>query len=352
MSENVKAILLSWVFGIVCLSSSCQTNSKNEAPVCIGFYNLENLFDTIVDPDTSLILRDEFTPRAEKKYNSERYYQKLTNMARVIADMAMTETPDGPAVIGVCEVENRRVLEDLVKMPAIASRNYSIVHFDSPDERGIDVALLYQEKYFKPTKSSTHTVIDPSDKSFHTRDQLLVSGKLMGENFHFMVAHWPSRRGGEAKSQPMRMLAAKTATHLMDSLHKVDPKAKMIYMGDLNDDPINASIIDIIKPVSDAEQAQSGGYYNPMRKLFEDGKGTLSYKGKWNLFDQFICSSALVMPQVSGLHFTEARIMKSEYLLNPPGEYEGQPLRTYAGSKWLNGFSDHLPVYLFLSKNN
>jgi hypothetical protein len=350
MNWNASWLLLILLTGS--LSAGCQSSKTTAAgtPVCIGFYNLENLFDTIVDPDTSLILRDEFTPRAEKKYNSERYYQKLSNMARVIADMAKTETPDGPAIIGVCEVENRRVLDDLVKMPAIASRKYSIVHFDSPDERGIDVALLYQEKYFKPAKSSTHSVIDPSDKSFHTRDQLLVSGKLNGEDFHFMVAHWPSRRGGEAKSQPMRMLAAKTAAHLMDSLHKVDPKAKMIYMGDLNDDPINASIVDIIKPVSVAEQAQSGGYYNPMRKLFDDGKGTLSYKGKWNLFDQFICSSALVMPQVSGLHFTEARIMKSEYLLNPPGEYEGQPLRTYAGTKWLNGYSDHLPVYLLLSK--
>lgn len=348
MGDKVRALLFLWVFGSVCLSSSCQKHGDNST-LCVGFYNLENLFDTIVDPDTSLILRDEFTPLAEKKYNTQRYYQKLTNMARVISDMAKSDTPDGPAVIGVCEVENRRVLEDLVKMPAIASRKYSIVHFDSPDERGIDVALLYQEKYFKPSASSTHSVIDPDDKSFHTRDQLLVSGKLLGEDFHFMVAHWPSRRGGEVKSQPFRMLAAKKATQLMDSLHKVNPMAKMIYMGDLNDDPVNASIVEIIKPVSSVDQAQKGGYYNPMRQLFDDGKGTLSYKGKWNLFDQFICSSALVMPELSGMKIKEARIMKSEYLLNPPGEYEGQPLRTYAGSKWLNGFSDHLPVYLLLS---
>lgn len=346
MRMSMRMLLLSITFGTFFLPSACQKLNDNNV-VCVGFYNLENLFDTIVDPDTSLILRDEFTPAAEKKYNTERYHQKLTNMSRVIAEMALSESSDGAAVIGVCEVENKRVLEDLVKMPSIAARKYRFVHFDSPDERGIDVALLYQEKYFIPSHTSTHTVLDPSDKSFHTRDQLLVSGKLKGEEVHFMVAHWPSRRGGEAKSQPLRMLAAKKALQLMDSLHSVDPAAKIIYMGDLNDDPINASVTEVIHAVGNVGELGTSGYYNPMKALFESGQGTLTYKGKWNLFDQFICSSACVKSD-KGWILDKANIMKPDFLLNPPGEYAGQPLRTYAGSKWLNGFSDHLPVYLSL----
>ncbi|MFM7104900.1 MAG: hypothetical protein ACKOW8_05200, partial [Flavobacteriales bacterium] len=169
--------------------------------LCIGFYNLENLFDTIVDNDTSKILRDDFTPMGDKKFTSQRYSTKLENMARVIAAMGTESQPDGPAVLGVCEIENRRVLEDLVKMPSIAKRNYQIVHYDSPDERGVDVGLIYQPKYFTLTSSSTHTLTDPADRNFHTRDQLIASGIIGGEKFHFLVAHWPSRRGGEMRSR-------------------------------------------------------------------------------------------------------------------------------------------------------
>lgn len=349
----MKIIIACFLFFAFFVARSQELKTATDYQlVCIGFYNLENLFDTIVDTDTTKILRDDFTPLGDKKFTSQRYSAKLENMARVIAAMGTESQPDGPAVLGVCEIENRRVLEDLVKMPSIAKRNYQIVHYDSPDERGVDVGLIYQPKYFTLTSSSTHTLTDPADRNFHTRDQLIASGMIGGEKFHFLVAHWPSRRGGEMRSRPHRIRAAQLALHLMDSLQRADADSKIIYMGDLNDDPVSHSIAKVIQPKEEYNQVNAGDYFNPMKKLFDQGIGTLAYRDNWNLFDQLICSSTLVDKSSEFKSFTyyKAKVFNADFLRNPSGNFAGYPFRTYVGSSWQGGFSDHFPVYLYLVK--
>ena len=319
--------------------------------MCVGFYNLENLFDTIVDSDTFKILQEDFTPEGPKRFTAERYQHKLENLSKVIADMGGS-TPDGPAVLGVCEIENRQVLEDLVAMPAIADRNYQIVHYDSPDRRGIDVALLYQEKYFKVDTTFSFKLNDPENEKFYTRDQLLVSGELNGEKFHFMVAHWPSRRGGQKRSAPKRTLAAELGKKIMDSIQQEDPNAKFVYMGDLNDDPTSPSMKKVMGTVGNKEKVEEGDYYNAMEQLFKKGIGTLAWRDNWNLFDQMVCSSTLVETEsdFSSYKLYTTKIHNPDYLKNQEGSFKGYPKRTYVGTTWQGGYSDHFPVYLYLVK--
>jgi hypothetical protein len=348
---RIGGILL---FVLLLFGSSAQElkQGKEYNVFCVAFYNLENLYDTIIDPDPNKVLQDDFTPNGDKRFNSERYQQKLENMAKVIADLGTESQPDGPAVIGVCEIENRLVLEDLVKMPAISSRNYKIVHYDSPDRRGVDVGLLYQEKYFKYESSASYVLKDPADSTFFTRSQLLVSGKVGGEKFHFMVAHWPSRRGGEKRSRPHRILAAELGLHVMDSLRSSDQNAKIVYMGDLNDDPVSYSIKEVIKSNGQVSEVDPGEFFNPMEKLYNQGIGTLAYKDNWNLFDQFICTSPLVEKgsDFSTYKFYKAKVFNAAYLKNASGNFAGYPFRTYVGSTWQGGYSDHFPVYMYLVK--
>ena len=327
-------------------------DGKQYNVVCVGFYNLENLHDTIIDPDPNKVLQDDFTPNGDKHFDSKKYHMKLENMARVIADLGTDSQPDGPAVLGVCEIENITVLQDLVAMPSISGRNYKIVHYDSPDRRGIDVALLYQEKYFQYESSAPFTVKDPSDTSFYTRDQLLVNGKIGGESFHFIVAHWPSRRGGERRSRPKRMLAAQLGMSIMDSIRKVEPEAKIIYMGDLNDDPVSYSIKNVMLTEGDITKVQPGQLYNPMEKHFLQGIGTLAWRDSWNLFDQFMCTSTMVETgsDFSTYKLFKAKVFNEAYLKGATGSFAGYPFRTYVGSNWQGGFSDHFPVYLYLIK--
>lgn len=210
----------------------------------VAFYNLENLFDTINDP----IKYDEASPIMEMNTGQGKVYgQKVKNMAKVIADIGFEDTGNSPVVIGVSEIENKEVLEDLINDPQLRAKNYGIEHFNSPDGRGIDVAFLYQKSLFKPITSSSHELKifdESSGKRVYTRDQLLVSGYLDGEMMHFIVNHWPSRRGGEARSRPSRVAAAKLNKRLIDSLQSINPYAKIFTMGDLNDDPTNESVKD------------------------------------------------------------------------------------------------------------
>jgi hypothetical protein len=254
--------------------------------------------------------------------------------------------------LGVCEIENITVLQDLVAMPSIKARNYKIVHYDSPDRRGVDVALLYQEKYFQYESSAPFTLKDTNDTTFYTRDQLLVNGKIGGENFHFIVAHWPSRRGGERRSRPKRTLAAQLGMSIMDSIRKSEPNAKIIYMGDLNDDPVSYSIKNVMLTEGDITKVQAGQIYNPMEKLFLQGIGTLAWRDSWNLFDQFMCSSPLVETgsEFSTYKLFKAKVFNAAYLKGATGSFAGYPFRTYVGSNWQGGFSDHFPVYLYLIK--
>jgi hypothetical protein len=328
------------------ISISAQQNVKYSV-ASIGFYNLENLFDTI--NNVELENSEEFTPEGINKWTSKRYHEKLKNMAFVISEIATDITPDGLAILGVSEIENRGVLEDLVKEDAIKKRNYQVVHYDSPDERGVDVGLLYQPKYFKVTNSRSHT-LHMADTAFKTRDQLVVSGLLGGEMIHVIVNHWPSRRGGEKASRPDRNAAADLSRYIVDSLLSIDQNAKILVMGDLNDDPINQSVKDHLRAKGREDELQGGDMFNPMFKLYKDGIGSLAYDDAWNLFDQIIVSQGLLGPDKSTWKFYNAKVFSKSYMKQKDGAYAGYPLRTFAGGVYMNGYSDHFPVYVNLVK--
>lgn len=317
----------------------------------VAFYNLENLFDTINDP----LKNDEASPMMEMKANrSEVYKKKVKNMARVIASIGADKANNSPAVIGVCEVENREVLVDVVNDPLLLAKDYGIVHYDSPDGRGIDVALLYQKALFKPINTSSHELLiydDTSRKRVFTRDQLLVSGKLDGELVHLIVNHWPSRRGGEARSRPKRVAAAKLNKRIIDSLQSIDPYAKIFTMGDLNDDPTNASVKKALKAKKDKKKVPLKGIYNPYERMFTDkGFGTTAYRDALSLFDQIMMTQPLIEKDFSSFRFWKAGIYNPAYMFNKRGRYKGYPLRSFSNGSFTNGFSDHFPVYVYLIK--
>ncbi|AWM13565.1 endonuclease/exonuclease/phosphatase family protein [Flavobacterium sp. NRK F10] len=342
----------------------------------VAFYNFENLFDTIKDP---VNYDEEYTPA--NGWTSENYKKKLDNLARVISELGISDVQKNPpVVIGCSEIENRRVLEDLVNQPRIKNLGYSIIHFDSPDKRGIDVALLYQPKYFKPVsytniplmiysdmldakkgkKAKEETVededqeqTDEKSKRVYTRDQLLVTGLLDGEEISFIVNHWPSRSGGEKRSSPYREEAGKLNRKIIDSLYKINPNANIITMGDLNDDPVNKSVKKEIGTVSNKEDIEPYGMYNPMEKMYKNGEGTLGYRDAWNLFDQIMLSEPLVRKSKyetknfnTWTYWKAGRFIKP-YLIQSDGRYKGYPRRNSNG---VPGFSDHFAVYIYLIK--
>lgn len=317
----------------------------------VAFYNLENLFDYEDDPIT---FDDDRTPSGKDHWTKEIYEAKLKNMAQVISEIGADITGTAPALIGVCETENRRVLEDLVNQDALLLHNYGIIQFDSPDRRGIDVALLYQKRVFTPThyKAIPLYIYDDNDisKRVYTRDQLLVSGMLDGELIHLIVNHWPSRSGGEARSRPKRIKAAKLNKQIIDSLFSNDPYAKIITMGDLNDDPTSPSVKDYLKAKKKKENLHIKELYNPMEQMHKKGMGTLAYRDAWNLFDQMIISTELTKEDYSSYRFYKAGIYNKSYLANPRGRYKGYPYRSYADGGFTGGYSDHFPVYLYLIK--
>ncbi len=316
---------------------------KDYEVVCVSFYNVENLFDTLETEDTE---DAEFTPDGENEWNTRKYEEKLDKLSEVIGELGTGMTPHGPAILGLSEVENRRVLEDLVQEEAIAERDYRIVHHDSPDERGIDVALLYRPDYFKKEQVQSFEVELPDEDS--TRDQLLVSGELRGERTHFMVSHWPSRSGGQAKSEPLRMKAAEKGREVIDSIREAEVDPKLIYMGDLNDDPVDESVQNVLRAKGEREEVGDKDLYNPFRSLFDKGIGTLAWQDNWNLFDQILMTRSLALGELSSFRYHEAKVHQSEKLKQQEGNFKGYPFRTYVGSTYQGGYSDHFPVYLYL----
>ncbi|HBL79937.1 endonuclease/exonuclease/phosphatase family protein [Aequorivita vladivostokensis] len=341
-----------WFFSftlLICAVSFGQ-NEKQYKVTTIAFYNVENLFDYEDDP---LIFDDDRTPEGKDHWTQEIYEAKLANMAKVISEIGEDVTGTSPTIIGLSEIENRRVLEDLLNQAPLVSKDYGIVHFDSPDRRGIDVALLYQKKLFTPTNYKAYELLlyDDEDRSkrIYTRDQLLVSGMLDGEKIHVIVNHWPSRSGGEARSRPKRIKAAELNRHIMDSLFSEDPYAKIITMGDLNDDPTNQSVKDILKAKSEREDMKLKELYNPMEDMFKKGLGTLAYRDGWNLFDQIIISTELTKKEYSSYRFYKAGIFNKNYLATPRGQYKGYPFRSFVNG-YTGGYSDHFPVFIYLIK--
>ena len=326
-----------------------QTDSKKNYLVnTIAFYNVENLFDTINDPKT---WDDDRTPKGKDRWTSIIYNKKIKNIAKVIADIGSDVTNSSPSVIGLCEIENKRVLIDLIKTKSLKKENYGIVHFDSPDERGVDVAMLFKTNRFRPKHAKAFPLFlkKSNGEIDYTRDHLLVSGYLDNELIHFIINHWPSRSGGIMKSEPNRILAGKLNKKIIDSILFSNPKAKIISMGDFNDNPEDKSIKPILKTVFKKTNIKNGQLYNPMEELFKKGYGSYKYRGKWDMIDQFILSKNLVEDK-NGLFFLKAGVFNKKYLINPSGKYEGYPYKSFAGGKFLNGYSDHFPIYLYLAK--
>lgn len=334
---------------ILVMGNTYAQNEKRFKIHTIAFYNLENLFDTINDP----LKYDEASPIMEINGNrSDVYLKKVKNMARVIADIGSEQTNNSPAIIGVCEIENRKVLEDVVNDPLLLPKDYGIVHFEGPDKRSIDVALLYQKGLFQPINSTSHELKiydDLTRKRVYTRDQLLVSGKLDGDLIHIIVNHWPSRSGGEARSRSKRVGAAKLNKHIIDSLQSIDPYAKIFTMGDLNDDPTNESVKKVLKAKSKQNKVELKGIYNPFEKMFrKKGYGTTAYRDAWSLFDQIMITKPLLEDDYTSFRYYKAGIYNKAYLTNKRGRYKGYPFRSFADGGFTGGFSDHFPVYVYV----
>lgn len=347
-----------FLIGIIIITSLCVFADKNKKSAeqyearCIAFYNLENLFDTIDDPTTN---DAEFLPEGGYHWNTVKYQHKQHNMAYALSKIAEKAASNSAplALVGVSEIENREVLEDLVKQPELAPYGLEIIHKNSPDRRGIDCALLYNPSFFTVSKWRTVPFVLPDNPNYHTRDILVVSGYLapFNEKIHVLVNHWPSRYGGEEASRPNRAHAARMCLEICDSIYKRDPKAKIVIMGDLNDDPTNIPCAEILNAKKDRKDVEPQGLFNTMWVHFDNGNGTLMYQGGWNLFDQIIISGNLANADVkSELSFWKSEVFNADFLTVQEGKFKGGPLRTTSGGVWTDGYSDHFPTMIYVFK--
>lgn len=328
-----------------------SSQDKKYRVATIAFYNLENLFDVENDPNKF----DERSPIMEmdSAVRPKVYKKKVANMAEVISKIGTDFVGMPPAIIGVCEVENDDVLLDLTNEPKLRPYSYGIVHHESPDVRSIDTGLLYQRNLFIPTNSVAHEVIifkgiDKSKRKY-TRDVLVVSGKLRGENFHFIVNHWPSRSGGQKKSEPRRLEAAKVTKKAIDSLQVIDPYAKIMVMGDFNDGPYNKSIAEVVGTKFNKEKVGLKELYNPYEEIRKNGGGTIAYRGSWDIFDQvFFTDPLLDDKDYSEFRYFKSGIFAPTFLQNPRGRWKGYPYRSFSGGGFSGGYSDHFPVFVYL----
>ncbi|MCL2028222.1 MAG: endonuclease/exonuclease/phosphatase family protein [Bacteroidales bacterium] len=317
------------------------------------FYNVENLYDTEKDP---VNFDEEFTPQGAYKWDDKKYWVKIDRLTEVFQKIGET-TGGFPILIGLCEVENRSVLQDLTNSPRVATAKYQIVHYDSPDARGVDVAFLYRNDVIEYVSSKPLRVTNPDDERWRTRDILWFTGKIDGETFHFFANHWPSRRGGERASAPRRELAASVLRHVIDSLQNVDASAKFVVMGDFNDDPNNRSVERVLRAKGTTRNMQTGDLFNPMHAMWRAGLGTLAYNDGWNLFDMILVCQNLINGDKDRfqLHSPprskyQAFIFNKPFLMQQEGRYKGYPWRMYVGSTYHGGYSDHFPVYIYVSK--
>lgn len=389
--------ILSCLFLLVPITALTQQKYHSAT---IAFYNVENLFDTVVstayidgnlspeDPlyhrsipksdqdkyDTvyfrgpytyeaiegkriirPLILQeDEFSPKGSKVWNNKKYQRKLDQLAFVINNIGREETQNAPVILGISEIETHGNLEDLANHKTLKPYNYGIVHFNSFDARGVDVGLMYQKARFKVTLAKPYPVeiYSPEGHRRYTRDILRVTGELDGEEITFLVAHWPSRFGGEKRSLPSRMAAAEVMKGIFDEIRAENPNAKIIAMGDFNDDPINHSIKKGLGTVGKREKVKKEDIYNPMEVLYKrKGIGTLAYRDAWNVFDQILVTGTLIDHErkYDSYNMLKTEIFSPNYLRTPDGQYKGFPYRSFRGDTFYpDGFSDHFPVYSIL----
>ena len=328
-----------------------QENKDYESnkSIRVMFYNVENLFDTKND---SIKNDDEFLPNQGKFWTPKKYYTKINQISKVIAAVGGW-TP--PAIIGLCEVECRYALNTLTKYSPLKNLNYKIIHKESPDFRGIDVALLYQEKKFNPILFKAIAIKFPFAPEKTTRDILYVKGRTKNKDtLHVLVNHWPSRWGGQLKSEIKRVYVASVLKKTTDSIFNTDVNAKIIIMGDLNDYPYNKSITETLMAKGDFSDIKANKLYNLAAYIQENTKiGSHKHKGVWGVLDQIIISGSLLNKKAKTYTTIEnAHIFDADFLLTDDEAYLGkQPFRTYLGFRYIGGYSDHLPVYLDLFFN-
>ena len=315
---------------------SCTSVEKSlQHEYTVVSYNVENLFDTVDDPK---IPDEEFLPVSEKKWDNEKYQKKLTDLAQVISEVNPEEMPE---VVGLVEVENRSVLEDLIKTGKLGGQEYAIIHEESPDYRGIDVAMIYRKDAFQEISHEVLPVVFPDDPEFKTRDILHVTGNIRNKLVHLFINHWPSRTGGEEQTEPKRILAASVLKKKIDQILAVEPKARIIIMGDMNDEPVNKSLHETLGAASPDSGAPL------VNLMFPDdvaGKGTYFYNGNWNMLDNLVVSQAVLNGmQVEG---RKGNIYSNDWMLYINKTGDKTPNRSYVGDKYVGGVSDHFPVYL------
>ena len=328
------------------LIAQAQTNYK---VAVVAFYNCENFYDTIHDPKVNDY---DFTPSGDYKYNTAIYLDKVQKLATVISQIGTDINKDGIAFIGLAEIENDSVLNDLIHSPLLIKRNYKIVHYDCKDARGIDVAFLYNPKYFTVLESKPLFVALPSKGKYvkYTRDVLWVKGNLDGETVHILVNHWPSRLGGEDETASGRAAAAAVCKMQQAEIYKSEPDAKIIIMGDLNDDPNSASVVKVLKAVSNLTEVKVEEIYNPWTELYNKGIGTLAFQDSWSLFDQILITHPWLNKKQTGYFFYKQFVFNKDFMTENAGLYKGYPMRTWSGFNYRGGYSDHFPTYLVLLK--
>jgi len=314
---------------------------KNPNLHTIAFYNLENLFGTIDDPKT---MDDDFTPKGFKKWTPKRYKKKVYKLAKTISEIGLDSTESPPVLVGIAEVENEKAVQDLINAEPLQKTAYHYVHYDSPDERGIDTGLLYNKDYFEVLFSEPIAlmVYNAEGARDTTRDILYVHGKLNGEEVHVFVNHWPSRRAGDKETDYKRVEAAKTIKLKMARIEEQLVSPNYIIMGDFNDNPDSNSIQLLIK---------DSNLYNPMEKLSSPERGSANYRRSWSMFDQILVSHNFFNYEKGTHSFAHANIFDDILLTQWKGKYKGTPFRTYAGRKYIGGYSDHFPVYIQLKYN-
>ncbi len=328
-----------------------NTNAQNQ--IAVAFYNVENLFDTINDPKK---FDDEFTPNGTYKYTDKIYQKKLKNLAYVIARLANDneskhKIKNGPAVIGLAEVENLKVVTDLINQAELKNRKYKIVHYESNDTRGIDVALIYRSDVFKPFQSRLVPVkFRYNNKNSHNREILFVSGTIDKDTFHILANHWNSRRGNQAETMYKRNQSALACKRIVDSINAINPNASVIVMGDLNDDPTDKSVTHSLSAKSEKANVTENDFYNPCFALFKSGKGTCGHNGNWHFFDQIILSYGLANNRSNTWQYNNIEIFNRSFNRNQFGKLKDFPYRSFSGTRWIDGYSDHFPIIVYLKK--
>lgn len=350
----VAALLL-----LMSLSASAQKTQQNYV---IGFYNLENLFDIYDDPVKN---DSEFLPEGKNKWTQAKYEKKLHNMAKVIRSMA-DNNKRWHTILGISEIENRLVIEDLVSQPEIADANYEIVHYDSPDRRGVDVALLYKPDQFTYLDSESipfdfNSDIDFSDTDtsyFKTRDILMVHGLIAGEHFAFYVAHLPSRVGG--KGGNLRSRGAEIIYNHSREMEAKYPGIKIVAMGDMNDNPTDDSMAKYLHGQERLENVTPTEFYSPYISMLKAGYGSLCYQGVWSIYDLELVNYNLAHAPDGGLKIQPVTknhgkeyygvVFKRPWMTTQKGQYKGYPFRTFSNGAFVGGYSDHYPTYIVVGK--